>query len=66
MTNSNLSIKQKRYIFLPFYLNYAPLLYIKAFALSNFEARELLSKDEKKYAKGTSFEKEMELLLFDM
>lgn len=42
------------------------LLYIKSFALLNFEARELVSKNENEWAKRTSFEKELELLLFDM
>ena len=41
------------------------LLYIKSFALGNFEARELIS-EENNWVKKTSFEKEMELLLFDM
>ena len=41
------------------------LLYIKCFALGNFEARELTYADDG-YTKKTSFEKEMELLMFDM
>lgn len=41
------------------------LLYIKCFALENFEARELIESDDKS-ARITSFEKEMELLMFDM
>ena len=41
------------------------LLYIKCFALENFEARELTDADDKS-VKKTSFEKEMELLMFDM
>ena len=41
------------------------LLYIKCFALGNFEARELIHDDDKS-AKKTSFEKEIELLMFDM
>lgn len=40
------------------------LLYIKAFAIGAFEAIELLTEDGFVYR--TSFEKEMELLLFDM
>ena len=42
------------------------LLYIKSFALGNFEARELIAENELDWAKRTSFEKELELLLFDM
>lgn len=42
------------------------LLYIKSFALLNFEARELTVENEKEFVDRTSFEKEMELLLFDM
>ena len=42
------------------------LLYIKSFALLNFEARELFIENEKEWARRTSFEKEIELLLFDM
>ena len=41
------------------------LLYIKCFALGNFEARELTDADDG-YTKKTSFKKEMELLMFDM
>lgn len=41
------------------------LLYIKCFALGNFEARELTDADDE-FTKKTSFEKEMELLMFDM
>lgn len=41
------------------------LLYIKCFALENFEARELMCSDNE-WAKKTSFEKEMEILMFDM
>ena len=41
------------------------LLYIKCFALGNFEARELTDVDDS-FAQKTSFEKEMELLMFDM
>ena len=41
------------------------LLYIKCFALGNFEARGLIDSDDG-FAKQTSFEKEMELLMFDM
>ncbi len=48
------------------YFKLHQLLYIKSFALLNFEARELTSEDEKEWAKRTSFEKEIELLLFDM
>ena len=47
------------------YFNLHQLLYIKSFALGNFEARELIS-EENDWVKKTSFEKEMELLLFDM
>ena len=46
--------------------NLHQLLYIKSFALLNFEARELTSKNEDEWSKRTSFEKEMELLMFDM
>jgi transposase len=42
------------------------LLYIKSFALGNFEARRLSPENENWCAKKTSFEKEIELLLFDM
>lgn len=42
------------------------LLYIKSFALLNFEARELFTKNENEWTKRSSFEKEIELLLFDM
>ena len=48
------------------YFKLHQFLYIKSFALGNFEARELFSKEENKWAKRTSFEKEIELLLFDM
>lgn len=48
------------------YFKLHQLLYIKSVALLNFEARELTSDDEAEWAKRTSFEKEMELLLFDM
>lgn len=48
------------------YFDIHQLLYIKSFALSNFEARELISKNEDDWVKRTSFEKEIELLLFDM
>lgn len=41
------------------------LLYIKSFALGNFEAIELHSDDDSDICR-TSFEKEMELLMFDM
>ena len=46
--------------------NLHQLLYIKSFALMNFEARELISENETEWVKKTSFEKEIELLLFDM
>ena len=46
--------------------NLHQLLYIKAFALSNFDARKLSPIDESDWAMCTSFEKEIELLLFDM
>ena len=46
--------------------NLHQLLYIKSFALGNFEARELIAENELDWAKRTSFEKELELLLFDM
>ena len=42
------------------------LLYIKCFALGNFEARELTPNRENAGALQTSFEKEIELLMFDM
>ncbi|MBE7034670.1 MAG: hypothetical protein E7402_00915 [Ruminococcaceae bacterium] len=48
------------------YFDIHQLLYIKSFALLNFEARELTPVNENEFAMGTSFEKEMELLLFDM
>ena len=47
------------------YFKLHQLLYIKSFALGNFEARELIS-EENDWVKKTSFEKEIELLLFDM
>ena len=47
------------------YFDMYQLLYIKSFALGNFEARELIS-EENDWVKKTSFEKEIELLLFDM
>ena len=46
--------------------NLHQLLYIKSFALGNFEARELTPNSENLCAVRTSFEKEMELLMFDM
>ena len=48
------------------YFKIHQLLYIKSFALSNFDARVLRSKDKNEWAERTSFEKEIELLLFDM
>ena len=48
------------------YFKLHQLLYIKSFALLNFEARELVSNSENEWAKRTSFEKEIELFLFDM
>ena len=48
------------------YFKMHQFLYIKSVALLNFEARELFSKDENEWAKHTHFEKEMELLMFDM
>ena len=42
------------------------LLYIKSFALLNFEARDLNCDKENEWVKRTSFEKEIELFLFDM
>ena len=42
------------------------LLFIKAYALNCLETRELLNTDEDEYVKKTDFNKEMELLLFDM
>jgi len=48
------------------YFKLHQLLYIKSFALLNFEARELSSESEDDMPKKTPFEKEMELLLFDM
>ena len=47
------------------YFKLHQLLYIKSFALGNFEARELTS-EENDWIKKTSFEKEIELLMFDM
>lgn len=47
------------------YFKLHQLLYIKSFALGNFEARELIS-EENDWVKKTSFKKEIELLLFDM
>ena len=47
------------------YFKLHQLLYIKSFAFGNFEARELIS-GENDWVKKTSFEKEIELLLFDM
>lgn len=48
------------------YFKLHQLLYIKSFGLLNFEARELISENENDWEKRTSFEKEIELLLFDM
>ena len=48
------------------YFEIHQLLYIKLFALLNFDARVLRSKDKNEWAERTSFEKEIELLLFDM
>lgn len=48
------------------YFNIHQLLYIKALALSNFEARELTDDGNFQFAKKSSFEKEIELLLFDL
>lgn len=42
------------------------LLYIKCFALGNFEARVLTPNSENEEVLQTSFEKEIELLVFDM
>ena len=42
------------------------LLYIKSLALGNFEARELTPNGENNWDMRTSFEKEIELLMFDM
>ena len=41
------------------------LLFLKSVALGNFEARELITLEEGKGEKSP-FEKELELLLFDM
>ena len=41
------------------------LLFIKSAALDNFEARELTDMGDKN-GEGSSFEKEIELLMFDM
>lgn len=46
--------------------NIHQLLYIKSFALLNFEARELVPNSENEWAMQTSFEKEIELLMFEM
>ena len=48
------------------YFRIHQLLYIKAFALGNFEARDFINNNSNKLEKRTSFEKEIELLLFDM
>ena len=48
------------------YFQLHQFLYIKSLALMNFEARELVLECQDEYAKCSSFEKEMELLLFDM
>jgi hypothetical protein len=42
------------------------LLFIKAYALDDTESRELIATDSYKQCFKTDFEKEMELLLFDM
>ncbi len=42
------------------------LLFIKAYALDNMESRKLIATDSYKQCFKTDFEKEMELLLFDM
>ena len=42
------------------------LLYIKCFALGNFEARELTPRSDNEEIMQTSFEKEIELLMFEM
>ena len=42
------------------------LLFLKSIALGNFEARELTFYKEKERGETCSFQKEMELLLFDM
>ena len=42
------------------------LLFLKAYALGNFEARDLMVVDEELDCCKSNFEKEMELLLFDM
>jgi len=48
------------------YFKMHQLLYIKSFALMNFEAREPINDSEYMTVKCTSFEKEIELLMFDM
>ena len=42
------------------------LLFIKAYALGDLQARELTAMDKWGLCRKTDFEKEMELLLFDM
>lgn len=46
--------------------NFHQLLFIKAYALDCLETRDLLNGDEHGFSKKTDFNKEMELLLFDM
>ena len=48
------------------YFKIHQLLYIKSVALENFEAREFVTNSENKWAMCSSFEKELELLMFDM
>lgn len=48
------------------YFQMHQLLFIKAYALDNMEPRELIATDSYKQCFKTDFEKEMELLLFDM
>ena len=48
------------------YFKIHQFLYIKSIALMNFEAREFINTCEYGSVKCTSFEKELELLMFDM
>ena len=47
-------------------MNVRYLLFLKSVALDNFEARELTYYDERGHGETTDFQRELELLLFDM
>ena len=48
------------------YMNVRYLLFIKSIALDNFEVRELTHYKERGHGETSNFDKELELLLFDM